>query len=277
MKISLCTTCLGRLHHLKQTLPANLALAGDMPWKFGLEVELSVIAYGDAEAWEWLQQAVIGAEMQGLHGQLRAFYAPGPTHWHVSKAKNLAHVAATGDVLVNVDADNFVSADFIRACYSVFADGPGRYVGLTMDRKASPGRIALHRQDFYRLGGYSEATGGAWWGDDQDLMRRAAMADLYTALMPVDPFIQHGHVERLAMSDVPPEALGDESKALAELKRQHDAGELVMDQATRDGCGEANRDAPWAAELLIDTMGRPASFTQIPMRLVSMPRRLQTV
>src|SRR6476660_4405577 len=53
MKISLCTTCMGRAHHLKQTLPRNLADSVD--WARPEAVEFVVLDYSSPDDLaEWI-------------------------------------------------------------------------------------------------------------------------------------------------------------------------------------------------------------------------------
>lgn len=246
---------MGRLHHLRQTLAANLWNLSDEP-----DVEFVIVDYNSRDGLEdWFRRTYSGTS---LMSRGRLVYARETTaeHWHVAKAKNLAHVLATGDVLVNVDADNFVSRSYVRACHTLFGHtGPGVYFGTTFDRNSSPGRVALHRDDFYRLGGYDEDIGGAWTGDDQDLMQRAAVSGLYAALLPSDKYIQHGHIERICNNGVPAECLSDEVAARAELERHATAGRARLarkfDQATPLIVANAGRR--WGEALLRRLDGTP--------------------
>ncbi len=183
LKISYCTTCKGRLHHLKQTLPANMAAERNNP-----NVEFVVLDYGSEDGLaDWIKQN-FQAEMDS--GRLR--YARYETpYFKMAHAKNMAHRLATGDVLCNVDADNFIAKDFSKWLTSVYekrldtivttvprsisnglisvvkrkALGFGRSLGLT-------GRIAISKQSFRELGGYDESFTG-WGGEDTNLSLRA--------------------------------------------------------------------------------------------------------
>jgi uncharacterized protein (TIGR03032 family) len=93
------------------------------------------------------------------------------------KAKNLAHRMASGDVLVNLDADNWV-ADIDAGVRETFASG-ARVVlhARNKDHDGTYGRIGLTREWFHRLGGYDESFEPMGYQDD-DLLNRAVAAGL---------------------------------------------------------------------------------------------------
>jgi glycosyl transferase family 7 (putative galactosyltransferase) len=180
MRISFCTTCMGRAHHLEQTLPANLADAVD--WSRPDAVEFVVLDYSspdDLASWVRTDPRLQPYREAGI---LRFARSPGHTSFRHSHAKNMAHALATGDVLVNVDADNFVGAGFAEHLRAVFARRPGAVVApdrldarLNVGRhRGCMGRIALTRRTFERLGGYDESERfRGWSGEDTDLLIRA--------------------------------------------------------------------------------------------------------
>ena len=84
----------------------------------------------------------------------------------------------TGDVLCNVDADNFTGPEFASYLDKVFSkkyEQPKVYANspyVFMPKEVgSHGRIALTRRDFYYWGGYCEDFIG-WGEEDNDLNRR---------------------------------------------------------------------------------------------------------
>lgn len=93
--------------------------------------------------------------------------------WHSSVAKNLVHRLATGDILVNLDCDNFIG-DAVTAIREHFDQGCQLlhlWSGVYGD--GTYGRIAVVRELFYALGGYDETFYPMGY-QDVDFIHRAA-------------------------------------------------------------------------------------------------------
>lgn len=92
--------------------------------------------------------------------------------WHTSVAKNIAHRLGSGDILVNLDCDNFIG-DMIEAICAHFQTDIQvlhLWSGTFMD--GTFGRIAIDRKAFYDLGGYDESFHPAGH-QDVDVLERA--------------------------------------------------------------------------------------------------------
>jgi hypothetical protein len=181
MKISFCTTCKNRLEHLKQTLPANLR---DNPDGEGYEVEFVLLNYGDDQGLDdWVKET---AEIRDAIEAGRLIYAKSEQPvFRMAHAKNMAHRLATGDILCNLDADNFTGPHFAAALADFFKKYPESVINPShrISRAFPPeergffGRIAIRRSDFERLGGYDERFEG-WGYEDTDFTRRARLIGL---------------------------------------------------------------------------------------------------
>lgn len=116
MQVSYCTTCHGRLWQLKQTIEHNLAYT-----KAGA-VELCVLAYNDTETYKYLREHyaehIADGRLRVLDWHEDKAFADGST-WSCGYVKHLAHLMGTGDVLFNLDADNFVDDDLHTALLSL--------------------------------------------------------------------------------------------------------------------------------------------------------------
>ncbi len=202
---------MGRAHHLKQTLPQNLA--DTVSWARPEAVEFVVVDYGSPDDLvEWIKTDPTLAPYRE-RGILRLVRAPGQTHFRHSHAKNLAHRAATGDVVCNVDADNFVGPGFAAYLRAVFVRRPRAVVATNrFDRtlvdpryQGCMGRVALRRSDFDALGGYDEsARFRGWSGEDTDLLMRALRSRLSPVLIRDRRFLQvlaHTDLERIALTE----------------------------------------------------------------------------
>ena len=216
MKISFCTTCMGRAHHLKRTLARNLADTVD--WVRPDAVEFVVVDWSSPDDLaEWFETDPELAPYRE-RGILRLVRVPGQTHFRHSHAKNVAHRAATGDVVCNVDADNFVGPGFASFLRATFVRRRRAVVatsrldrGLTDQRyQGCMGRIAMHRTDVDALGGYDESERfRGWAAEDTDLLMRAVRSRLVPVLIRDRRFLEvvtHSDLERIALTDHDDEA-----------------------------------------------------------------------
>jgi hypothetical protein len=159
---------------LKFTLPRNMSGNPD--------AEFILLDYGssdDMAHWVWENHR---HELET--GQLRFFQTVDTRiiedEYDYSHTKNITHRLATGDVLCNIDADNFTGHGFtdrIKQALDEYGvrdrfvlvpkgrlDGQKCWNGLA-------GRIAVHRDDFHRMRGYDESFDGYGWEDSEFLWR----------------------------------------------------------------------------------------------------------
>lgn len=160
MKISYCTTVSNRLWQLEKTLPTNLGrtLAG--------EVEICILAYNDATVIPWLHEHY--PEYMD-DGRIRAKLVVEDKPFSFSHTKNLSHQMALGDIVFNLDADNFIcnahSALLKLKEDEILVQTPNRI----FDGRS--GRIGCYKQVFDQLGGYDETIIRC---TDGDFIKRAA-------------------------------------------------------------------------------------------------------
>ena len=198
LKISFCTTCMGRLHHLKQTLPKNLEDNADYP-----HLEFCILDYSSPDGLEeWIHEAM-GEHLES--GRVVYQKSEGHRRFHFSKAKNLSHRMATGDVVCNLDADNFTGPGFAHYINCVMRAVPNAIGvrGSGSYGRGSEGRIFLARHFYEELGGYDEAFEG-WSLEDTDLIRRAVIQGLRQIRIPrkFRPVVNHSMEERAANVDL---------------------------------------------------------------------------
>jgi predicted glycosyltransferase involved in capsule biosynthesis len=150
--ISFCTSYLGRREHLEQTIPHNFDV--------GLNFDCEFI-YID--------------------------YSGYSNKYEFSKAKNIAHYEAKGDILINVDADNYLSIQYVQAILDIFSQD--KYV-IVYGEKEVGGRIAISKMCFHLLGGYDERFKD-WGYEDIDLIYRARNLGLRRFKMEGLSYIDH--------------------------------------------------------------------------------------
>ncbi|MDX1975124.1 MAG: glycosyltransferase family A protein [Rickettsiales bacterium] len=187
-KVSFCTTCKGRTHHLKETLPQNLANNADYP-----NTEFVILDYGSEDGLaDWIK-ANYQKELDSGKIRYVRFEAE---HFKMAHAKNMAHRTATGDILCNLDADNVTGKGFASWLNDTFSKDKDIYVRphshqlkiyrLMHGEKLKDGimgRIAIHRDNFLKLKGYDETYVG-WSPDDSNFAARARKEDVKRVKLP---------------------------------------------------------------------------------------------
>lgn len=192
LKVSYCTTCMGRTHHLfgnpdaptgslehDGTLCRNLEAEKDNP-----NVEFVILSYGKDPELDRLMHDNYQAEID--KGRIKYVVYPEAEHFKSTHAKNMAHRMATGNIVCNLDADNKIGKNFSTFLVNQFEKNPDIIVApglVTRALKAKlglegiTGRIALTRENFMKLGGYGEEYDG-WGGADIGLIMRSKKAGL---------------------------------------------------------------------------------------------------
>jgi hypothetical protein len=202
---------MGRGYQLTTALLINVVVL----WRFRASIKFYVVLFGqDADTWQALQR-LFAPEIRGgllvvcsggdagcledAAGRLDAppWMPPCPADaspvgsvatppflrfWHASWAKNSSHLVAcflaedrARLVLVNVDADNMLTADFVRVVAREFKERirvPGVVAHCTGVEGALTGRLAYWAQDFYALRGYDTEETAPAAGEDCDLRTR---------------------------------------------------------------------------------------------------------
>lgn len=207
-KVSFCTTCKDRGSHLKKTLPRNIKDNIDYP-----DVEFVVLDYNSNDGiTEWILRKF---KKETASGMIKIYQTKTPENFHMSNAKNLAHLNAEGGILCNLDADNYTGRDFAFYLNHVFCenrnvilshwkygkrfnkkedssgkrDGTGEkklFDKIKESARGTPGfagRIAISKENFYRLGGYDESFTG-WGLEDADFFKRATRLKLKNRRIP---------------------------------------------------------------------------------------------
>ncbi|MCB0418874.1 MAG: glycosyltransferase family 2 protein, partial [Bdellovibrionales bacterium] len=108
-------------------------------------------------------------------GFLSLYRAPALDPYDTSFAKNTAAVLGSGDILTNLDGDNFTGRRGGRHVLETFASykGPIVYHQQAGPGDGSTGRISTLRAHFYGVGGYDEQF-QPYGYQDHDFVRRVA-------------------------------------------------------------------------------------------------------
>lgn len=175
--VSFCVTCKDRLHHLRETLPRNLAWHAGDP-----DVEFVILDYNSGDhLHDW---------MQDTYGQLLSsgavvyFLNPEPEMFHASHAKNQAFRLARGSILCNLDADNYTGENFahyLRERLQTLDFLSGGVIEndriIATNVRGVEGRNVVPRELFWALGGFDEDF-TSWGYEDSNLSERMMLLGL---------------------------------------------------------------------------------------------------
>jgi glycosyltransferase involved in cell wall biosynthesis len=159
---------MNRLHHLKETLIENIPLVE----KFD-NVELIILNYGSTDGMHYWCKDNLKNQINS--GRVKYFYTEKPKQFLHSHAKNIAHKKANGDILINLDADNYIVEGYIEFVLECFEKQNCIIASPPLDHFGKPGcfgKIAVKKQTFYEIGGYEEKIDYGWAWEDNHLINR---------------------------------------------------------------------------------------------------------
>ncbi len=164
---------MNRLEDIMITLPANIGANADYP-----ELEFVLLDYNSSDGLgKWVARKM---KKHIDSGRLVYYRAEEPEFYSMAHSRNVAFKVATGDIVCNLDADNFtfdgtpVSLSWATWLGDMADNHPWRTVFCkTKQLTIMHGRIGFWKNEFIELlGGYNEELKGYGF-DDQDLAERA--------------------------------------------------------------------------------------------------------
>lgn len=180
LSVSLCTSIKDRLDHLKRTILKNIIDNDDYP-----DCEFIILNYDcpnpDTEVWikETLMPYI-------LSGKVSYYFFPNAPTFARSHARNLAFRLSTGDIICNVDADNFIGKGFV-AYVSAMLSGQKAFLSGPRDGRSLGGRICVKREDFESTGGFDERF-KSYGPEDLDFTKRLALSGLKKKVIQHEKF-----------------------------------------------------------------------------------------
>ena len=165
-RISLCTNVMDRLHDLKQTLPQNMKDNEDYP-----DVEYVILDYNSTEdsPSKWIKKKYSNMIESG---KLMFLEEKTVKNYSMSHSRNICFKMATGDIVINIDADGYTNKGFCTFLNKLANEQPEKAI-FTKGKRMTRGRLGFYRNEFIDLlGGYDENMEG-YGHDDKDLMYRA--------------------------------------------------------------------------------------------------------
>lgn len=236
MKIVFCTTCKGRVQHIKKTLPQNLA---DNP-----TASFVVLDYNSQDGLlEYLAREHTG---DIIDGRLAVYSYRDAGAFRMSHAKNMAHRLAIlegADVLVNMDADNYAAPGFdlfirdqMENSNTFLFCNAKSVVGRA--RQGLAGRIVVSRQMFMKTGGYDERY-LVWAPEDEDFKSRLRRLGAVGKIIGNEFLYVIPHKDGLRFKEYPDAKPTPETEAAA-LKKIRESTDTIANWGDF-GCGQVYR------------------------------------
>lgn len=141
---------MNRLPHLQKTLLKNLETTKHY------NVEFVVLNYNSTDGFHDWAKANLANHV--ATGRVSYYHEKHAESWHMARVKNLVHRMAKGDILVNLDGDNYVSPELCATLLKEYKRNPNLLMhgwsGVWKD--GTCGRVAISKQAMHKLGGYDE-------------------------------------------------------------------------------------------------------------------------
>ncbi|MBD1424441.1 glycosyltransferase family 2 protein [Sphingobacterium arenae] len=172
-RISFCTTCMNRLSYLKQTLAKNLDDNLDYE-----NLEFVLLDYNSSDGLESYIKANYSEELK--NGKLVYFKIDTIEFYDWTHSRNLVVSLATGDIICNIDADNFTGTGFATYVNHVFNQASDVFLTtyyVPLQKNDVLGRICMLKQSFLKIGGYDERM-KHYGFEDIDLIHRLERSGL---------------------------------------------------------------------------------------------------
>lgn len=163
---------MNRVEDLKITLPYNIAANADYP-----NLEFVLLDYNSSDGLsDWIKRRM----MKHIEsGKLIYYRLEGRKYYDMCPARNIAFKLATGDIVNNLDADNFTSDGTPMAKSWATWLNDNAYVNhhktvfvKSKQKTILHGRVGFFKDAFLDLGGYDEDLVG-YGHDDQNIVERA--------------------------------------------------------------------------------------------------------
>ena len=241
MRISFCTTCMGRLYHLKETILKNIENASSYP-----DCEFVLLDYNSNDGLrEWASEK-LGGFMES--GKVAYYMTREPFYFIASHAKNIAHRMATGDILCNIDADVSIPPGFCEYLKDVFVTNPLSIVSFSSEdmngNSGCAGLIAAQSSHFYSVNGYDEDIYIGWGYDDMNYQFRCRMQNDLKLITP----------ERMCSCIPHSNEVRTKNFQLKYIEMTRELSYAICQKAAEDKDYIANKEGEWGEAVLFKNL-----------------------
>ncbi|MDN5286009.1 MAG: hypothetical protein JWR38_2283 [Mucilaginibacter sp.] len=203
IRVTFCTVCMNRLHHLKITLPKNIK-----DHQHNENARFLLLDYNSVDGLEEWVNTHLADE---IASQKVTYYKTlEPQSFDRSHSRNLAFKLAPEGLICNVDADNFTGPDFYQYIAQVFTRNSECVLGVDrMNLKEGVlrdvvGRICLRKEDFTNVRGFDEDMQDYGF-EDVDLVSRVRASGKKLVYIDKKKFLKaipHSNIERYAEESI---------------------------------------------------------------------------
>lgn len=163
-KISICTNCMDRTSDLKQTYEQNILDNIDYP-----NIEFVLLNYNSKDDMdEWAKSSLKSYIDCGV---LKYYSTDEPKYYNMSDSRNRTNLLATGDIINNVDADQYTNKGFAFRINDIAHTINTQNIVFVKSKQKNRGRVGMFKQKFIELGGYADFQDYGY--EDEDLILRA--------------------------------------------------------------------------------------------------------
>ncbi|WP_256007258.1 glycosyltransferase [Pedobacter deserti] len=185
LAISFCTTCMNRASHVERTLLQNILHNEDYE-----PLEFVVLDYNSNDGLEALISSTFSHHI--TRGRLKYYRTTDPTRYSMPHSRNAAFKLATGEVICNIDADNFTGAGFAEYINERFQKNGSIFLttqsGESKIKNDVLGRVCVKKSDFMAINGYDERM--IYYGfEDYDLTNRLQLYGLTKTVITEQRFL----------------------------------------------------------------------------------------
>lgn len=196
--ISFCTVVKNRLDHIRRTLPRNIEDNSDFQ-----NAQFVILDYNSKDGLSHWVKSELSTFIKS--GKLVYYYTPEPEFFNRSHSRNMVMKLSEGDIICNVDADNFIGKGFAEFISNEFANKKNIFLSAYNEEiKNMPrdviGRICFKKEDFYLIEGFDERMSGYGF-EDHDFINRLKLAGLENKIITDYNFlkaISHSNQERIS-------------------------------------------------------------------------------
>lgn len=171
---SICTTCMDRLHDLRLTLPQNIEDNADYE-----NLEFVLLDYGSKDGLgDWVRNEMMSYIQSGR----LSYYRCEAKYFCPNHSRNVSFRLAKGELVANVDADNFTHTGYIKRLNECASVDDKKLLIISedflepgCDTLLLKGRFALYKNDINRLRGFDEDLDKGFGNDDINFVFRAML------------------------------------------------------------------------------------------------------
>lgn len=244
-KISICTNCMGRTYDLKRTYVKNIVDNLDYP-----NVEFVLLNYNSKDDMdEWVKRYLSVYIEDGI---VNYYKTTEPEFYEMGHSRNVQSKLAQGDIINNVDADNYCGFGFADSINRLAELRPEKAV-FAKGKRMMHGRYGMYKKEFLELGGYDEDLTGYGY-DDHHLMNRSMASGcklMWWTGVPGNNFMRR--------IKTPRNVVGKNMRETKWKKTERANKELAL-KKLKDKEFVVNKDRHWGKATLIKNFGEEISI-----------------